>query len=314
MALLLCPFALHCRDQDLSMAQVTSIAIRSFSSAKTRLRLKTCAGCFRPIQRPHHSWEVPQPRQSMWKELSSFRYCRRCINSSVLGKCLTFLRCVVISRDRLAHKYRVFLVRIGSLMWPYSKVNLCVIPSLPPQLSRQRSLIGTTSFVEMADVLRFSANITEETLIASTRLLVYAYARRRFADQNSHNQFRPDTAFPQIDVLSDGFEQLCAIIAKYNVQSHFRLRLLHRHMTIPEGQILLGTSMTERLGYWTRPTHISDIDLQNIHGHIFLLDPASCKSEGEMRNALFPSWIQNDSSFSFRKRCSRIRSLETMNL
>jgi hypothetical protein len=28
----------------------------------------------------------------------------------------------------------------------------------------------------MADILPFSANITEETLIASTRLLVYAYA------------------------------------------------------------------------------------------------------------------------------------------
>lgn len=39
-----------------------------------------------------------------------------------------------------------------------------------------------TSFIEMADILRFSANITEETLIASTRLLVYAYARRLLAD------------------------------------------------------------------------------------------------------------------------------------
>jgi hypothetical protein len=39
-----------------------------------------------------------------------------------------------------------------------------------------------TSFIEMADILRFSANITEETLIASTKLLVYAYARRLLAD------------------------------------------------------------------------------------------------------------------------------------
>jgi len=127
----------------------------------------------------------------------------------------------------------------------------------------------------MADILPFSANITEETLIASTRL---------------HNRFPPDTAFPQIDVLSDGFKELCAIIAKYNAQSHFRLRLLHRHTTIPEGQILFGTSITEPLGYWTRPTRISDIDLQKIHPHIISVDAASRTTEGEKRNALlFPS-------------------------
>jgi hypothetical protein len=108
--------------------------------------------------------------------------------------------------------------------------------------------------------------------------------------QGSHNRFPPDTAFPQIDVLSDGFKALCAIIAKYNVQSYFRLRLLHRHMTIPEGQILLGTSTTEPHGYWTRPTRICDIDLQKIHPHIISVNTASCTTEDEKRNALlFPS-------------------------
>jgi hypothetical protein len=104
----------------------------------------------------------------------------------------------------------------------------------------------------MADILRLSANITKETLIASTRVLVHAPCFM-LADflliQDSHNQFPPDTAFPQIDVLSDRFNELCAIIAKYNAQSHFRLRLLHRHITIPEGHILLGTSITEPCGY-----------------------------------------------------------------
>jgi len=123
----------------------------------------------------------------------------------------------------------------------------------------------------MADILRFSANITEETLIASTRL---------------HNRFPPDTSFPQIDELSDGFKELCAIIAKYNAQNHFRLGLLHRHMKVPEGQILLGTNITEPSGFWTRPTPISDIDLQKIHPHVISIDATSCTSEGEMRNAL----------------------------
>jgi hypothetical protein len=72
----------------------------------------------------------------------------------------------------------------------------------------------------MADILPFSANITKETLIASTRLLVHAPGFM-LADflliKGSHNRFPPDTAFPQIDVLSDGFNELCAIIAKYDV-------------------------------------------------------------------------------------------------
>ncbi|KAH8782177.1 hypothetical protein BGZ57DRAFT_886541 [Hyaloscypha finlandica] len=127
----------------------------------------------------------------------------------------------------------------------------------------------------MADILPLSANITEETLIASTRL---------------HNRFPPDTAFPQIDVLSDGFKELCAVIAKYNAQSHFRLRLLHRHMTIPEGHILLGTSITELCGYWTTLARIPDVDLQRVHRHIISVDTTSCASEGEKRNApLLPS-------------------------
>lgn len=93
----------------------------------------------------------------------------------------------------------------------------------------------------MTDILQFSVNITEETLIASTRLLVHPPCLM-LADflliQGSHNQFPPDTAFPQMHVLSDGFKELCAIIARYSAQSHFRLRLLHRHTTIPEGQVL----------------------------------------------------------------------------
>ncbi|OAA41626.1 hypothetical protein NOR_05134 [Metarhizium rileyi] len=107
----------------------------------------------------------------------------------------------------------------------------------------------------MADILRFSAAITEETLIASARLLVYVYGRRPIADPG-----------------------------------HFRLRLLHRHITIPEGQILLGTNLTEPFGFWTKPTPIPDIDLQKIYPHIISAQATSCKSEGERRSfTLFPS-------------------------
>lgn len=108
--------------------------------------------------------------------------------------------------------------------------------------------------------------------------------------QVSHNQLPPDTEFPLVEQLSDGLEALCAIIAKYDAQSHFRLRLLHRHMTVPKGQIMLGTGMTEPVGFWTRPKRISDIDLRNIHGHIYSVDTTRHTEESEMRYApLFPS-------------------------
>jgi hypothetical protein len=99
----------------------------------------------------------------------------------------------------------------------------------------------------------------------------------------SHNQLPPDSPFPQIDVLSDEFNELCAIIAKYNLQTRFRLRLLHRHMIILKGQILLGTSITEPRGYWTRPIRISDVDSQKIYPHIISVDAAGCTTEDEKR-------------------------------
>ena len=87
-------------------------------------------------------------------------------------------------------------------------------------------------------------------------------------------------------MLSDGFKELCGIIAKYNVQNYFRLRLLHRHMTISEWHILLGKTTTELLGYWTKPTAIIDIDVQNIHGHVFSVDATSCTSGVRVKSDL----------------------------
>ena len=73
---------------------------------------------------------------------------------------------------------------LGDPLFPFSTFTITL-------LDRHK-----TSFIEMADILRFSAKITEETLIASTRRLVYAYARGLPADPSSHNRFPPDTAFP----------------------------------------------------------------------------------------------------------------------
>ncbi len=57
-------------------------------------------------------------------------------------------------------------------------------------------------------------------------------------------------------------------------------------MTIPEGHILLGSSIAEPCGYWTILAHIPDVDLQRVHRHIISMDITSCASKGEKRNAL----------------------------
>ena len=104
--------------------------------------------------------------------------------------------------------------------------------------------------------------------------------------QGSYNRLPPNTVFPQIDVLSNRFKELCVIITKYNAQSHFRLRLLYRYITIPKGHILLGTSITEPCGYQTTLARIPDVDLQRVYRHIISVDITSYISEGEKRNAL----------------------------
>lgn len=96
----------------------------------------------------------------------------------------------------------------------------------------------------------------------------------------SHNRLPTDTVLSEVDVLilSSEFKDLCAIIASHNAQDSFRLRLLHRHMPISEGHILLGTDIqdaSDALGCWTTPSLISKIDLHNIHGHIFVVDTTS---------------------------------------
>lgn len=58
---------------------------------------------------------------------------------------------------------------------------------------------------------------------------------------------------------------------KYNVQSKFGLHLIHGHLTLQEGTVMLGQAIHKPLGCWTKPINIHEIDLNNVHGHIFRL-------------------------------------------
>jgi hypothetical protein len=157
----------------------------------------------------------------------------------------------------------------------------------------------------MADILGLNVNITKETLAASTQLSVRISWSRALLIRSSHNRLPSDTVLSKADmlILSDDFKRLCAIIAKHNAQSSFRLRLLHRHMPIQEGQILLGTRIMGAPyapGYWIAPSDIPK-DLSNIHGHIYVVD-TSREGRGRLLPAEFregpPASIESvDGSF-----------------
>ncbi|PMD15914.1 hypothetical protein NA56DRAFT_581299, partial [Hyaloscypha hepaticicola] len=101
-----------------------------------------------------------------------------------------------------------------------------------------------------------------------------------------HNQFPSDTPFLQVDELSDGFKELYIIITKYNTP--FQLRALHQYSIISKGQVLLGTSITG-LGYWTRNTLISDIDLDKSYNCEIAADIIDCTGKGRIRYTILYS-------------------------
>ena len=110
------------------------------------------------------------------------------------------------------------------------------------------------------------------------------------ADYHRHNRFLLDTELPHVDISSEEFSHICGLIVKYNVHSVVRIRHLHRHITVPEGHILLGTRINKPFGYWIRPTPILDIDLHKIRPHILSVHEMDSTTEGRnTKERLVPS-------------------------
>ena len=58
---------------------------------------------------------------------------------------------------------------------------------------------------------------------------------------------------------------------KYNVEEIFGLHLIHGHLSLPQDEFMLGRTINDLPGCWTKPTAFSDVNLKEIHGHIFML-------------------------------------------
>jgi hypothetical protein len=67
--------------------------------------------------------------------------------------------------------------------------------------------------------------------------------------------------------------ELADLFNRFNVQDKFGMHLIHGHFRLDEGNVMLGTALQTVRGYWTKPTSITDIKPEEIHGHIFRLAP-----------------------------------------
>ncbi|KAI5859599.1 hypothetical protein GGS23DRAFT_616002 [Durotheca rogersii] len=68
-------------------------------------------------------------------------------------------------------------------------------------------------------------------------------------------------------VLAD----LKGLLEKYIVQEKFGYHLVHGHLQVTLGRVMLGQPMTKLDACWNRPTSVKEAALGNVHGHIFVL-------------------------------------------
>ncbi|KPA37994.1 hypothetical protein FLAG1_09181 [Fusarium langsethiae] len=83
-----------------------------------------------------------------------------------------------------------------------------------------------------------------------------------------YNLLTEDTNRPSIQ---DHLQNLQHIFVSHGVDRKLGIHLKHGHFQLSENQILLGTTSTKPLCRWARKRHIDDADLNNIHGHIFVV-------------------------------------------
>lgn len=66
-------------------------------------------------------------------------------------------------------------------------------------------------------------------------------------------------------------QDLAEIFVKYNVQDRLGVHLIHNHAKVATGRVMLGHNFTDPSGCWTRPTALEEVNLAEVHGHIFML-------------------------------------------
>ncbi|KAM3518328.1 hypothetical protein MY4038_010124 [Beauveria bassiana] len=110
-----------------------------------------------------------------------------------------------------------------------------------------------------------------------------------------YNSLPDDKNQPEISVFH--LNNIKELIVKYGVQEKLGIHLVHGHLQIDHGSVMHGTPMTNIRGCWSRPTAISNLDVSNIHGHIFAISPNGHFQAYEYRNGAPPNIEVHDEAF-----------------
>ena len=111
----------------------------------------------------------------------------------------------------------------------------------------------------------------------------------------SYNSLPDDRDQPEIS--SAHLKEIKDIIVHYRVQEKFGIHLVHGHLQVGQGKIMHGKAMTSLRGCWTRPTEISSLAINDIHGHIFALSSNGEFQAYEYRQGPPPTMRSNEDAF-----------------
>lgn len=91
--------------------------------------------------------------------------------------------------------------------------------------------------------------------------------------------------------------ELKSIIKKFQVQNKFGLHLVHGHVKMGKGMVMVGRSMSKLPGLWTHPTKADQLDLGALHGYVFVLGADSQFHPYEFHQGPPPPMTANDDAF-----------------
>ncbi|KAK7177950.1 hypothetical protein PSPO01_15999 [Paraphaeosphaeria sporulosa] len=109
-----------------------------------------------------------------------------------------------------------------------------------------------------------------------------------------YNTLPDDKDQPQVAEVS--IIALKTLLKQYNVQNKFGLHLIHGHMEMAKGMVMVGKPMHNLPGLWTRPTKADLLDLGAVYGYVFVLTDGEFHPY-EFRQGPPPPMTANDNAF-----------------
>jgi len=86
---------------------------------------------------------------------------------------------------------------------------------------------------------------------------------------HSYNALLTDSQQPE--VLESHIQNLAAIFVRNHAEKILGIHLAHGHFAVPDNTVLLGVNYDEPYSRWAKPTAVQTMDLNNVHGHVFVL-------------------------------------------